>query len=77
MQWEGKTNIHWSSSQGRAKVSGDPGAKLHSGPPPIFLIIFVVVIVAIIIIIIIICGGRKTTITASLLVGKRGEDPTF
>jgi hypothetical protein len=41
--------------QGRAKVSGGPGAKLHLGPPPIFLIIFVIVIVAIIIIIII-CG---------------------
>jgi hypothetical protein len=38
-----------SDHQGRAKVSGGPGAKLHSGPPPIFLIIVVVVIVAIII----------------------------
>jgi hypothetical protein len=67
----------FTQTQGRAKVSGGPGAKLHSGPPPIFFIIFVVVVDIIIIIIIIICGGRITTIKTSLLVSKGGEDPTF
>jgi hypothetical protein len=62
--------------QGRAKVSGGPKAKLHSGPPPIFLIIFVVVVL-LLLIIIIICGGRIITIKTSLLVSKRGEDPIF